>query len=123
MVQALVADQSALAAISEAILSAIKPVLPEHIAAQNTSQKVAEPLGQSTNLSAGASVDQTVQETKRKNSDPIDLTESEDHASQKRSHTETRAAEKVRTRPWTLTKVLIMTAVLTQVPAGRRAKN
>ena len=93
MVQALVADQSALAAISEAILSAIKPVLPEHIAAQNTSQKVAEPVGQSTNLSTGASVDQMVQGTKRKNSDPIDLTESEDHASQKLSHIDSSGRE------------------------------
>ena len=49
MVQALVADQSVLAAISSAILSAIKPVLPEHIVARETSQKVAEPVGQSTN--------------------------------------------------------------------------
>ena len=86
IVQALVTDQSALAAISEAILSAIKPVLTEHDAPENTSQTVAEPVGPSTNKPTEVSVDQTVQGTKRNISDTVDLTANEEHASRKRSH-------------------------------------
>ena len=73
IVQALVTDQSALAAISEAILSAIKPVLTEHDAPENKSQTVAEPVGPSTNKPTEVSVDQTVQGTKRNISDTVDL--------------------------------------------------
>ena len=51
IVQALVTNQSALAAISEAILSANKPVLTEHVAPENTSQAVAEPSTNKTNIS------------------------------------------------------------------------
>ena len=86
IVQALVTDQSALAAISEAILSAIKPVLTEHDAPANTSQAVAEPVGPLTNKPTEESVGQTVQGTKRNISDTIDLTANEEHASRKRSH-------------------------------------
>ena len=93
MVQALVADQSVLAAISSAILSAIKPVLPEHIVAPETSQKVAEPVGQSTNQNTGASVDQTVQGTKRNISDTFDLTDNEEHTSRKRLHLDLNGSE------------------------------
>ena len=61
IVQVLVTNQSALAAIPEAILSANKPVLTEQDAPENTSQAVAEP---STNKLTEMSVDQMVQGTK-----------------------------------------------------------
>ena len=75
------------------ILSAIKPVLPEHIVAPETSQKVAESVGQSTNQTTGVSVDQTVQGTKRNISDTIDLTDNEDHTSRKRLHLDLNGSE------------------------------
>ena len=79
MVETLVADQSVIATLSQAILAAIKPSLPEHISGQTTNnENVASPVGQSTNSLTGVSLDQTVQRNnKRKFSDKVDLTQSQ----------------------------------------------
>lgn len=79
MVETLVADQSVIATLSQAILAVIKPSLPEHNSGQTTNnENVAAPVGQSTNSLTGVSLDQTVQRNnKRKFSDTVDLTQSQ----------------------------------------------
>ena len=67
MVQALVADQSGLSTLSQAILSVIKEDLPDHASDRLHVEKAAAPVGQLAEQSAVESVDQTgiVKATKR----------------------------------------------------------
>ena len=67
VVQALVANQSVLRTLSQAILSVMKQDLPDHAIDRARAEKAAAPVGQSAEYSAVESVDQTgkVQATKR----------------------------------------------------------
>ena len=86
VVQALVADQSVLSTLSQAILSVIKQDLPDHAIDRSRAEKAAAPVGQSAEQSAVESVDQTgkVQETKRHL--PIDVVVIEENTQSKRPH-------------------------------------
>ena len=59
VVQALVADQSVLSTLFQAILSVIKQDLPDHAIDRSRAEKAAAPVGQSAEKSAVESVDQT----------------------------------------------------------------
>ena len=84
MVQALVADQSVLSTLSQAILSVIKQDLPDHAIDRSRAEKAAAPVGQSAEQSAVESVDQTgkVKATKRRL--PIDVVVIDENTQSKR---------------------------------------
>ena len=73
MVQALVADQSGLSTLSQAILSVIKEDLPDHASDQLHVEKAAAPVGQLAEQSAVESVDQTGKVKATKRHRPIDV--------------------------------------------------
>jgi len=73
MVQALVADQSVLNTLSQAILSAIKQDLPRHATELSRPNIAAAPVDQSAEQSALESVDQTGKVRATKRSLPIDV--------------------------------------------------
>ena len=84
VVQALVADQSILSTLSQAIVSVIKQDLPGHAIDQSRAEKAAAPVGQSAEQSAVESVDQTgkVKATKRRL--PIDVVVIDENTQSKR---------------------------------------
>ena len=84
VVQALVADQSILSTLSQAIVSVIKEDLPGHAIDQSRAEKAAAPVGQSAEQSAVESVDQTgkVKATKRRL--PIDVVVIDENTQSKR---------------------------------------
>ena len=84
VVQALVADQSVLSTLSQAILSVIKQDLPDHAIDRSRAEKAAAPVGQSAEQSAVESVDQTgkVKATKRRL--PIDVVVIDENTQSKR---------------------------------------
>ena len=84
VVQALVADQSVLDTLSQAILSVIKQDLPDHAIHQSRAEKAAAPAGQSAEHSAVESVDQTGKVKATKRHLPIDVVVTEENTQSKR---------------------------------------
>ena len=85
MVQALVADQSVLSTLSQAILSVIKQDLPDHAIDRSRTEKAAAPVGQSAEQSALESVDQTGKVKATKRHLPIDVFAIDENTQSKRS--------------------------------------
>jgi len=73
MVQVLVADQSVINTLSQAILSAIKQDLSQHVTELSRSNIAAAPVGQSAEQYAVESVDQTGKVRAANRSLPIDV--------------------------------------------------
>lgn len=88
MVQALVADQSVINTLSQAILSAIKQDLPQHVTELSRTNFAAAPVGQSAEQSAVESVDQTGKVRAAKRSLPIDVVVIEENTQAKHPRTE-----------------------------------
>ena len=65
LVQALIADQSSISMLSQAILSSIKADLSSAPTRAQDSNNTAEPVGQSVRIPAGESVDQRARGSKR----------------------------------------------------------
>ena len=84
-VQTLVADQSVLNTLSQAILSVIyKQDLPDHAIDRSRAEKAAAPVGQSAEHSAVESVDQTGKVKATKKHLPIDVVVIEENTQSKR---------------------------------------
>jgi len=88
MVEALVADQSVINTLSQAILSAIKQDLPQHATERSRTDTAAEPVGQSAKQSAVGSVDQTGKVRAAKRSLPIDVVVIEENTQAKYPRTD-----------------------------------
>lgn len=84
MVQAIVADQSVLNTLSQAILSVIKQDLSDHAIDRSYVDKAAAPVGQSVEQSAVESVDQTGKVKGTKRHLPIDVAVIDENTQSKR---------------------------------------
>ena len=84
VVQALIADQSVLSTLSQAILSVIKQDLPAHAIDRSQAEKAAAAVGQSAEQSAVESVDQTGKVKATKRHLPIDVVVIEENSQSKR---------------------------------------
>ena len=88
MVQALVADQSVINTLSQAILSAIKQDLPQHATELSQTNIAAVLVGQSAEQYAVESVDQTGKVRAAKRSLPIDVVVIEENTQTKHLRTD-----------------------------------
>ena len=77
LVQAIVADQSIIFALSQAIVSTMKPDSPSHATAQAKDKRAAAPVGQPAEKSTSVSVDQMVRDNKRPL--PIQVSENDEN--------------------------------------------
>ena len=84
VVQALIADQSVLSTLSQAILSVIKQDLPAHAIDRSQAEKAAAAVGQSAEQSGVESVDQTGKVKATKRHLPIDVVVIDENTQSKR---------------------------------------